>query len=253
MSEFEQTYVHEIYDEISLHFSATRFSIWPLVKRFIEPLPSHSLVSDIGCGNGKNLIASALQNHIAFGCDISIELCRLALTSIQNRQLVVDVFHADGLITPFKSNIFDATLSIAVIHHFSTLDRRTAALQELHRITKPKGKVLVSVWAYGQPKMSKWKPIKFDDNQPSHDDVTSEETQDFIVPWHLRKDLTHKESREKGAKSLGRDDRGDVIHGRYYYLFKQGELDELFEKVGFSIVESYFECDNYVVIGEKSE
>ena len=36
---------------------------------------------------------------------------------LQNK---VDVINADGLNLPFKSNTFDLTISIAVLHHLST-------------------------------------------------------------------------------------------------------------------------------------
>jgi alkylated DNA repair protein alkB family protein 8 len=38
-------------------------------------------------------------------------------------------------------------ISIAVIHHFATEERRIRALQELWRILKPGGTLLVFVWA----------------------------------------------------------------------------------------------------------
>ena len=41
-------------------------------------------------------------------------------------------------------------ISIAVIHHFSTPERRKEAIAELLRIVKPGGKVLIFVWAMEQ-------------------------------------------------------------------------------------------------------
>lgn len=62
----ETEYVHEVYDTIALHFSATRqdrfafeslrfirFAVWPKVRAFMESLDSGCCVVDIGCGNGK--------------------------------------------------------------------------------------------------------------------------------------------------------------------------------------------------------
>ncbi|KAL0244473.1 hypothetical protein GEMRC1_008557 [Eukaryota sp. GEM-RC1] len=241
---FEHLFVHDVYDDIAGHFSCTRFTIWPLVTRFLSALSPFSLVSDVGCGNGKNLIASS-SDHIAVGCDISMELCSLARDSIVERDKICDIFHADGLYTGFKPNIFDATLSIAVIHHFSSSQRRLQAIQELYRITKPGGKVLISVWAYGQPKMSKWTPIQIIESRYSP--CCASDTQDFIVPWHLRKDFAKKEKVDLFKK----DPRGDLIYGRYYYLFKENELDELVQDCGFKIEQSYLECHNYVVVGVK--
>jgi ubiquinone/menaquinone biosynthesis C-methylase UbiE len=43
----------------------------------------------------------------------------------------------DTLRLPYRSDAFDVVLSIAVLHHLSTKERRLQALSELLRITKP--------------------------------------------------------------------------------------------------------------------
>ena len=52
----------------------------------------------------------------------------------------------------FRSSSFDACISIAVIHHLSTMERRANAIKELLRIVKPRGYVLIYVWALEQDK-----------------------------------------------------------------------------------------------------
>lgn len=49
-----------------------------------------------------------------------------------------------------SSNLFDAVISIGVIHHFSTKSRRSIAIKELCRILRPGGKLMIYVWAYEQ-------------------------------------------------------------------------------------------------------
>lgn len=44
----------------------------------------------------------------------------------------------------------DYVISVAVIHHFSTEERRLEAINELVRITKPGGTILIYVWAFEQ-------------------------------------------------------------------------------------------------------
>ena len=46
--------------------------------------------------------------------------------------------------------MFDAVLSVGVVHHFATHERRVQALQELARITTQGGLVMVYVWAFEQ-------------------------------------------------------------------------------------------------------
>ena len=51
-----------------------------------------------------------------------------------------------------SSSTFDACISIAVIHHLSTTERRANAIREILRIVKPNGLVLIYVWAQEQSK-----------------------------------------------------------------------------------------------------
>lgn len=75
--DFEKVYVKDVYNSIAQHFSHTRYKPWPSVKKFIDSLPEHSLVGDIGCGNGKYIFCREDLNFI--GLDIAIrfaEICR---------------------------------------------------------------------------------------------------------------------------------------------------------------------------------
>jgi ubiquinone/menaquinone biosynthesis C-methylase UbiE len=49
---------------------------------------------------------------------------------------------------PVRNDIFDSVISIAVIHHFSTKSLRVAAINEMYRVIKKGGRVLIYVWAY---------------------------------------------------------------------------------------------------------
>lgn len=54
-SKLENTHVHEVYEYIASHFSATRHKPWPAVLNFVETLEIGSILADVGCGNGKYL------------------------------------------------------------------------------------------------------------------------------------------------------------------------------------------------------
>ncbi|KFO20703.1 Alkylated DNA repair protein alkB like protein 8 [Fukomys damarensis] len=78
------------------------------------------------------------------GCDYSktlVDICR-------ERQF--QAFVCDALAVPVRSGSCDACISIAVIHHFATAERRVAALQEIVRLLRPGGKALIYVWAMEQ-------------------------------------------------------------------------------------------------------
>ncbi|XP_039724646.1 alkylated DNA repair protein alkB homolog 8-like isoform X2 [Pteropus medius] len=141
-AQLEQEYVHRVYEEIAGHFSSTRHSAWPRIVEFLKALPSGSLVADIGCGNGKYLGIN--KELYMIGCDRSqklVDICR-------ERQF--QAFVCDALAVPIRSGSCDACISIAVIHHFATAERRMASLQELVRLLRPGGKALIYVWALEQ-------------------------------------------------------------------------------------------------------
>ena len=134
---------------------------WPVVERFLLELPKGSFGTDVGCGNGKYF---QVNPHIfTIGNDHSASLLSLALQTYPRS----DFFQADHLYLPFPSNSLvpkisgtflhkfligfqDFSMSIAVLHHLATPERRLAAVKELLRITKPNGKILIFVWAFEQ-------------------------------------------------------------------------------------------------------
>jgi len=210
---FESNHVHKVYDVIASHFSSTRYKPWPRVREFVESLPLGSFMADIGCGNGKNL---AITDKISsFGCDMCEALVRIA--SGQH----LEVSQSDALRTPYRNGCMDAAISIAVIHHFSTNERRVASILELIRIVKDGGAVLIYVWAREQPKKRC--------EEASNGDV--------MIPWEVHKKF----------------DEGETVHERYYHLFRKGELESLCTtdkriQAVASVESSYFDKENWCVI-----
>ncbi|CAN7104006.1 unnamed protein product, partial [Brassica rapa subsp. narinosa] len=152
--EIEKKYVHRVYDAIAPHFSSTRYAKWPRVAAFLESLPSGSVILDAGCGNGKYLGLN--PNCFFIGCDISSPLIRIC--SEKGQEVVV----ADAVNLPYREGFGDAAISIAVLHHLSTEERRTSAVNELVRVVKPGGFVLITVWAAEQEDeslLAKWTPL----------------------------------------------------------------------------------------------
>ncbi|GAV59303.1 Methyltransf_11 domain-containing protein [Cephalotus follicularis] len=152
--DIEKKYVHRVYDAIAPHFSSTRFAKWPKVSTFLKTLPSGSLVLDAGCGNGKYL---GLSPECFFvGCDISAPLINICAD--RGHEVLV----ADAVKLPYRTGFGDAAISIAVLHHLSTKSRRKKAIEELVRVVKKGGLVLITVWAAEQEDRSlvtKWTPL----------------------------------------------------------------------------------------------
>lgn len=69
---------------------------------------------------------------------------------------------ADVVNLRYRTGFGDATISIAVLHHLSTENRRRKAIEELVRVVKKGGLVLITVWAVEQEDkllVTKWTPL----------------------------------------------------------------------------------------------
>ena len=102
-------HVQRVYDAVAEQWHGTRYKAWPRVVQFVHSLPTHSLVADLGCGNGKMATACREARHFSIGCDFSAELVGISV-----RQMGLEAQTADVMRAPYRSSIFDAALSIAV-------------------------------------------------------------------------------------------------------------------------------------------
>ena len=195
---------------------------------------------------------------------------------------------ADSLALPHPSGRFNFAISVAVVHHFATTERRVAAVRELLETLKlaklgtrgssieseggaatevekeGSGQVLICVWALEQ--------------KGSRRGWDTGMAQDVLVPWALkgrskagpgradetgdassRGDGVHKESGASGSSRT--QDRGmsyDNGKGsptrtfqRYYHLYREGELEENVRAAGGVILASGYEADNWWVIARR--
>lgn len=95
-----------------------------------------------GCGNGKYFPVA--REGFMMGCDACRELVSIAAG--RGHEVTV----ADCLNLPYRDNVFDAVICIAVVHHLSSQARRRQAIRELVRVVREGGLILVYVWALEQ-------------------------------------------------------------------------------------------------------
>ncbi|KAG0047603.1 tRNA methyltransferase, has a role in tRNA modification [Gryganskiella cystojenkinii] len=173
----EQEYVHNVYQVIAPHFSATRYKPWPVVEEFLTTMPAGFVGADVGCGNGKYIGVN--PKLFMVGSDRSSNL--ISICGERGHEAMV----CDGLSLPYRSEFFDFAISIAVIHHFISPERRIAAIEEILRVVRLKGRVLIFVWALEQ--------------QGKRD--FDKETQDVFVPWAMPKKAEPKKEKIPKANS----------------------------------------------------
>lgn len=202
----EQEYVHEVYNQISDHFSKTRYKPWPIVKNFLMTRPDYSVGLDVGCGNGKYLQLN--KNIFMLGSDRSSGLIQCAHDLMREKESTkietlsqkeieqgytsmcfgekrCDVMINDGLSLPYQNDRFDFAISIAVIHHFSNEERRIQACRHIGEKLKKGGEALIYCWALEQG-----------DSRRGYNESME---QDILVPWVLEGEFQN-EKIEKAPK-----------------------------------------------------
>jgi ubiquinone/menaquinone biosynthesis C-methylase UbiE len=145
----ETKYVKNVYESIATHFDNTRSYKWSWVNEFLNSLKANSIIYDIGCGNGRNMINNNSKNFIFTG----IDNCEKFVTLCKSKNL--NVINANMTAIPLKSNSADAILCIAVFHHLENKENRVNALLEMKRLIKIGGKIMLSVWSINQPQKTR--------------------------------------------------------------------------------------------------
>lgn len=204
----EQERVKNVYEEIADHFDQTRPFQWPWITDFIQN-------SDSNSGLSKKTV-------LDIGCGNGRNMMgyrNANVFGIDNCFRFVDICKKKGLFVnyanmvniPFPTDYFDHLICIAAFHHLASPERRKQALLEMRRIIKPGGTMLLSVWSIRQPEKAKIKFSKFGDT---------------IVPWN------------KYGK----------VYERYYYIFENQEIYDLFIETGWSIDNHHWDYGNEIFI-----
>jgi tRNA (uracil-5-)-methyltransferase TRM9 len=160
-------------------------------------------------------------------CARSENLARIAVKHQPHSAIVADILNL-----PHPDSFFDFAISIAVVHHLSTSDRRVQAIREILRTLKPAaaggpgGKLLIYVWALEQ--------------KASRRGWDKGDQQDVMVPW-IMKSNTFRD---------GSSDQPSVFH-RYYHLYEATELERDIGNAGGRVLEAGYEKDNWWAIATR--
>ena len=201
----EDTYVTQAYNIIAINFNETRPNPWDWQKKFMDEHIKDGFYYDIGCGGGRNLKE---------GQSIGVDSCPEFVKIVQQKGLDCEL--ADMTNLPFEDETADAVMCIAAYHHLSTVERRQTALNEMYRVLRPTGKMMISVWSQKQPPTRK-------DKEPGNS----------LVPWRTKQKIK--------------------LCDRLYYIFKRDELENLFQEASFKIISYEWDYGNEVYILQKPE
>jgi SAM-dependent methyltransferase len=100
-------------------------------------LPKGSKILEAGCGTGQTL-SPLSERHETYGLDISRAALKLAQDNCKF-PVLASIFNL-----PFDDNTFDLVYNSGVIEHFKDPEN-VAAIQEIARVTKSSGRVIIIV------------------------------------------------------------------------------------------------------------
>ena len=190
------------YNAIAGKFSDTREFLWDDLKGLERYAKDGDTVLDIGCGNGRLYqLFQDMQVHYT-GIDQSSELIAIAKKRFPDLRFIVSEMTDMAI----QSNSADIIYAIASFHHLPTIELRVKALEEMKRLLKPQGKIVMLNWNL----MSNWARKKY----------TSTNGNDFFIPW--------------------KDGKGNILETRYYHSFLLEDLHDLAEAAGLEIIEQHY-------------
>lgn len=212
--------VKKDYNIIAESFSNTRNHDWKEFELIKKYLIQDADILDVGCGNGR--LVSFLNKNITMhylGVDNSHGLIQ------ESKKLHPEQSFEERDILNLKDcyNKYDITFCIAVLHHLPSAELRKKAIIELAKTLKPNGIAMITAWNLFQPKYEKHLKIARLKNIIS---LGIKKAQDTFIPWG-----------KTGIK-------------RYYYAFKQEEIESLIQKCGLLILEKTT-GNNFVFICKK--
>ncbi len=215
------------YDLISEKFSQTRKHFWGELEFIKKYTKKGDKVLDYGCGSGRLLELFGDKKIDYMGVDVSDKLINIAENNYGGKNKFFKLVSGQVSL-PFPDNYFNTIYSIAVFHHLPDKKYRLRIVKDLHRVLKPGGYIVVTVWNLWQPKYRS----------------------KILANWKnkiLRKsDLDWNDCRIDFAGNDG------VKFERFHHAFSKKELKKLFRKVGFKIKQNKIvENRNILLIAEK--
>ena len=101
---------------------------------------NNKTVLNLGAGTGDDTFPISKKAKEVIGIDFSPEMIKQA--NKRNKHKNVRFIEANILKMPFRDKVFDIAYSISTLYYIKELKE---ALQEIHRVLKPKGKALIEI------------------------------------------------------------------------------------------------------------
>jgi len=204
--------VMNVFSSIAFEFDVTRVKPWSEVY-FLSRFGG--LIVDLGCGSGRHSMALVNEGCEVLAVDISPLMVKICLSKIRfnSRYGFINGVVCDINFLPFKSCSIDHALCLATIHHIPLFKCRLDALNEIYRVLKKSGILILSVWALYQRRFIRLLPKML----LNYIFRRVKEYGDVYIPWKSR--------------------RG--VYLRFHHLFSRGEFLKLCRSSKFHLAYFY--------------
>lgn len=181
-----------------VEFLLTMDELTPLLSRLD---PAQSVAAEIGCGPGTYTVEIAPYVSRLYACDLMPNLLEIMRTRAEAKSLnqIIPIRANAEDLSAIPDMICDITLCMGPLYHLSEKDSRSRCLQELKRITRPGGTIVIS---YANP-CGRWSDILKGTLTVEEYACFEAERQGFSAPFvYLSPDTIEDELREQGFRIL---------------------------------------------------
>ena len=193
------------YNKMADEWSRKRWKLPSDIIALKSYAKSGDKILDLGCGSGYLFELFDSSDFEYSGVDVSkgqIENCKKKYPS-GNFQ----ISKADSL--NFSDSNFDIIYCLSTIHHVPSEEKRAEFLNEIKRVLKPNGTLIMTVWNLAS---------HLGDKMVDEPDFSGKvDTNDYFVPFNI-------------------GEEGQTV-GRYIHCFSTDELADLISNAGFNITE----------------
>lgn len=206
------------YDAIATPFSQSRTARYGELVMLTEYIQPGDCVLDLGCGTGR-LYQLLKENQVLtqgttyIGVDQSQGQLDVAQKDFPKGKWV----QGDMFCIPLKDDSVSIIYCIATFHHLPDSETRIKALEEMKRVLRPDGKIIMSNWNFE----SDWVASKLaGPDTPGVESKWVREGDHFIVPWM--------------------NPKREILGSRHYWAISPEDHEYLYNEAGFEMLDWFY-------------